>query len=83
MSKRLLMFGAVALVAFLVGIIVWFSYAQSVDKGNSVPEQGREAFEKTRDPIQKFEKDMGQRLDDAKTNGVDLGKEKPVNHEHK
>ncbi len=83
LRKRLLTYGALVLLAVIIGIYAWLSYGQSIDNGMSIPEQGRDAYDKTKNPIQKFEKDMGQRVEDAKSGGVDLGKEKPVDLERK
>lgn len=78
LRKRLLTIGSVVLLAGIIGIYFVLWYAQSRDNGLSIPEQGRDAYEKTKDPIKKFEVDMEQRVEDAKSRGIDLTKEKPV-----
>lgn len=78
--KRFLTRAALVLLVLIVAVYAWLSYGQSADqeRGLLVPQQGRDAYKKSKDPLRKFEKDMKQRVEDAKSRGVDLTKEKPV-----
>lgn len=71
--------GFLILVGILAasGAYAWFYY-QGLQDSNvpheelSVPERGHKLRQKTDKPMEQFEKQMGQRLEDRKSTGVDL-----------
>lgn len=61
------------LIAVLSGFAWWQYYGpRDPDHVPSLPEQAHDIRENTEKPIQQFEQELHQRVDDAKGSGVDL-----------
>lgn len=80
MSRSVKGFMALVGILGLAGAFGALYYQQAHDDYLSIPEKGQAIYKNTKEPIKEFEKQMEQRIKDAKARGIDLTKEKPVKH---